>query len=99
MPKSFKYLGYTFTPHRNFNSSEDALGHLNLPFHGIGISNYDNPRQTYRSSEWNYDEFYRIATKKKLISDIYLLNKKAVVIPCQNELFAYGKDEAKKVTP
>lgn len=96
--KTFKYLGFTFKPIRKFTKEEDTKG-LTLNFYSIGISNYsDNPYQCRLSSEWDYTDFYTEAKKVGAGEmDVFLMNNKALVIPCGNELFAYGKDEAMKL--
>lgn len=95
--KSFKYLGFLFTPVRLLSKSERNRG-LALPFYSIGISNYsERIRPDEISREWNWNKFYEIAKSKNMVTDIYLLNNKAEVIPCDNELFAYGKEEAMKL--
>lgn len=53
------------------------------------------PNHTTISDKWNWDDFYEAAGE--MVADIYLLNGKAQVIPCTNELFAYGKEEAAKL--
>lgn len=95
--KSFKYLGLTFTPVRNFTKSEQDTG-IGLPFYSIGVSNYTtNPAMCKITNKWSWEGFYEVAKERNMVVDIYLLNHKAQVIPCQNELFAYGKSEAMKL--
>ena len=96
--KSFNFIGFTFTPVRNFTPEEEEDKEIGLSLCSIGIGNYKNiPHLTRRSNSWNWDLFYEKAKEADAVADIYLLNGIAEVIPGTNELFAYTKYEAAKL--
>lgn len=94
LTKTFQYLGFTFTPVCNLTPTQ-RQDPLSLPLFSIGISNYENINNSL-SKKWNFQAFYHIAQAHKAQADIYLLNDTCLVIPCPNELFAFGPDEALK---
>lgn len=81
--KSFTYLNRKF----------ELLGRLpkNFDFfevtgkcRGIGISNYNG-------GEYSHSEFYaEVAKVSRKEVDIFLMDDKTVVLPCENELFEYS---------
>jgi hypothetical protein len=91
--KTFKYLGQTFKPLRQFTKQEEVAGIFKLRLHSIGISNYDKktmPNFSTISDKWDYDVFYEIAQSHEAGDiDIFLMNGEKEVVPCGNELFEF----------
>lgn len=84
--KTFKYLGYTFTPVRQFTEKENALG-LRLP-----ISHLDKPRLNVngKDNQFNHDDFYKAAkTANADQIDIFEMADETLVIPCSYTLQEY----------
>lgn len=84
--KSFKYLGYTFTPVRQFTSEESALG-FRLP-----LSYLDKRRLDVngKDNQFNYDDFYKAAkTVGAGEIDVFKMNNSLLVVPCSYTLQEY----------
>lgn len=82
MKQTFKYLDKEFTPIRNFIGREGSFSTISKRLNRIGIDSY--------TGKWSWDKFFESAKKANVKQvDLYLMDNKTIVCPCQNELFEY----------
>lgn len=80
--KSFKYLGFTFTPIRRFTEAE------------LNESLYQTTKKHLRSrvyiDGYCHDEFYEAAQKVNADQcDLFHMRNRGQICPCQYEIFEY----------
>lgn len=88
--KTFKYLGYSFKPVRQFTEKEEKLG-LRLP-----ISYLSKKRLNVlgKDNQFNHDAFYNAAKQVNADQlDIFEMADGTLVIPCSYTLQEYKIDE------
>jgi hypothetical protein len=91
--KTFKYNGMTFTPLRQFAVFENFKYLSKRLNSSLGVHNYSKEVRSDKVCDWNHTEFYAEAKKAGAgETDIFLLNDRVEVIPCENELFIYKTD-------
>lgn len=80
--KEFTYLNRKFKPLGNLPKNFDFFK-VTRKCQSIGINNYN-------SGKYSHQEFYQNAKKVSADKiDIFLMDDKTVVLPCENELFEY----------
>lgn len=89
--QSFRYNGMSITPKRKLNRSERQRGLL-LPLSSIGVSNYQYLPARKDDIPYDYDEFYKEATKVGAGKIDVFEYQGMDVVPCKNELFQLKYD-------
>lgn len=80
--KTFTYGGHTFCGVRTFTENED--------FRAVSKELWSVVRMN--DIRWSHDEFYRLAEEcDKADYDIFLMDGRFQVVPCQNDLFIWGR--------
>jgi hypothetical protein len=88
----FVYNGMEFVPVRKFKVYENFNYVTNRCNGGLGVHNYDKDVRKDKVSHWSWNGFYNEAKKVGAGEfDIFLMNDRVEVVPCQNELFIYVK--------
>lgn len=81
---SFTYLNHTFSPVDTLPERADFFS-TTRNCRSIGISNYNG-------GKYSHSEFYAKAVKAGCgKTDLFRIDGKTLVLPCQNELFEYTR--------
>jgi len=80
--KTFTYGGHTFCGVRTFTENEDFRTISKELWSVVGL----------KEVLWSHDEFYRLAEECDGTDyDIFLMDGRFQVVPCQNDLFIWGR--------
>jgi len=77
----FIYKDNTFQPVRNLTAAESAFENIEKRTDGF--------RSPIAVDGYNYNDFYAVAKENKATVDLYLMNRKVLVIPHSNGLLKY----------
>lgn len=78
MTSKFEYKGLLFEPIGNLKSNAANFEAISKRIRDIGLT----------PSNWNYDEFYKVAKENNAVVDLYKVGD-YTVIPAENYLFKY----------
>jgi hypothetical protein len=95
--KAFTYNGMTFKAIRQFKKHETFAFVSDRLSGRLGIHNYGTDVRKDKVRHWNHADFYKEAERVGAGKmDIFILNSKDIVVPCDNELFAYNENKPER---